>query len=152
MRLGDWPHHPQPKGLIMTETNQVRFLPAADADHEGTHIALTTGHACRVYDVDPIDGKRGTTIPQMFHKHAIAAGCGVVGIIDQVAQAPDPGRQGLVVDAIAAIIEQGNADDLTKDGRPKAATVNRVAGFTVIKEDLDAAWAVFVESLDDEAQ
>lgn len=137
----------------MTQTNQVRFLPAQEAHDEGTHIALTTGHACRVYETDPKDGKRGTVIPTMFHKPAIASGCGVVGIAEQeLEQEPDANKQELIVEAISKVIEAGNESDLDGQGRPKLASVKKTAGFNILKGDLDAAWEAFVESLDDDSQ
>ena len=131
-------------------SNEVRFLPAPGSDPaEGTHISLTSGHACRVYETGP-DGKKGTVIPMMFRKHAVAIGCGIVGIEESAPAPKAEGKQDLIVAAIIQLIEADDADALDGNGRPKLAEVKKVAGFNVLKKELDDAWAVFVEQRDDE--
>lgn len=130
--------------------DNVRFLPNPADSEEGTHIAMTSGHACRVYAVSPVDGEKGTAIPMMFRKAAIAAGCGIVGIEEPAPVKQDQEtRQGLIVKAIAEIVEVGSAGDLEGDGRPKIDAVKKVAGFNVTKKQFDDAWGVFIESLED---
>lgn len=130
--------------------NEVRFLPAPGSDPvEGTHIALTSGHACRVFASGP-DGKKGTAIPVMFRKHAVAMGCGIVGIEEPAPPPKEEGKQDLIVAAITQLVEAGIPDTLDGNGRPKLAEVKKAAGFNVQKKEMDDAWAVFVEQLDDE--
>lgn len=132
-------------------SNEVRFLPAPGSDPaEGTHISLTSGHACRVFETGP-DGKKGTVIPMMFRKHAVAIGCGIVGIEESEPQQSDETKQELIVAAITRLIEADAPDTLDGNGRPKLAEIKKVAGFNVLKKELDDAWIVFVEQLDDEA-
>lgn len=130
--------------------NEVRFLPAPGSDPaEGTHISLTSGHACRVFAIGP-DGKKGTAIPMMFRKHAVAVGCGIVGIEEPAPAPKEEGKQDLIVAAITQLIEAGSPDTLDGNGRPKLAEVKKVAGFNVLKKDLDDAWGVFVAQLGDD--
>lgn len=130
--------------------DNVRFLPAAGADHEGTVVGLLSGHVCRVYEVSPVDGERGTVIPQRFRKAAIAAGCGIVGLEDSE---PDTGdkqdKQSLLVAAIERIIEADDPNSLDGNGRPKLANLKKEAGMGVTKSEADAAWAAFVADLDE---
>jgi len=129
--------------------DNVRFLPADGDDREGTHISMTSGHACRVYAVGP-DGKPGTWIPLKFRKLAIAAGCGIVGIEEPKAPKQDAAtKQGLIVDAITKLVEGNDPETLEGDGRPKTDAVAKEVGFNVTKKMADDAWAVFVESLED---
>lgn len=132
------------------ERDNVRFLPAEDADHEGTQVALASSHITRVYEVSPEDGERGTWIHQRFRKAAIAAGCSIVGIGDhEEPDAEDNSKEALIIAAIEKIVEADVADTLDGDGRPKLDAVKKTAGFTVKKAELDAAWAKFVADLDD---
>jgi hypothetical protein len=129
--------------------SELRFLPNPDSDHEGTQVALLTGHITRVYETGP-DGKPGTAIELRFHKAAISAGCSVVGMADPLEQkALDQDRQTLILDAIESVLDSGDADDLDANGKPKLAAVKAAAGFNLSKSDLDAAFAVFMASLDD---
>lgn len=135
----------------MTDRDNVRFLPAEGADeHEGTHIALLSGHACRVYEVSREDGKRGTWIDKRFRKAAIAAGCGILGLEEEpkAHTGINPGNKALIVTAIGNIIDSGNEDDIDANDRPKLSAVKRVAGFNVSKTELDAAWAEYINGLD----
>jgi len=132
----------------MTKDN-VRFLPAEGDEREGTHIAMTSGHACRVYKVGP-DGKPGTHIPVLFRKEAIARGCGIVGIDEpKPAKIDATTKQSLIVDAIGKVLDTDNPDDLQGDGRPKIEIISELAGFSVTKKMYDDAFGVFQDSLED---
>lgn len=132
----------------MTQDN-VRFLPDPDADHEGTQVALTSGHVARVYLVGP-DGQRGTWLPQRFRKAAIAVGCGIVGVeeFQETVQAPND-KHSLIVGAIERLIDADDAETLEGNGRPKLANLKKESGVNITKSEADAAWATFVESLDE---
>lgn len=129
--------------------DNVRFLPAPDADPlEGTPISLLSGHSCRVYETGT-DGERGTWIHQKFRKHAIAAGCGIVGMEEHIeAVAARPDKMELTVKAIEALIEANDPNSLDGNGRPKLANLKKQAGFGITKEEADAAWSAFEASLD----
>ncbi|HGW4494025.1 TPA: hypothetical protein ACNIE0_000449 [Pseudomonas aeruginosa] len=130
--------------------DNVRFLPAEDADHEGTQVALSSSHITRVYDVSPEDGKRGTWIHQRFRKAAIAAGCSIVGIGDHEEPEGDDGSKlALIVVAIEKLVETNAPETLNNEGKPKLAAVKKTAGIGITKTELDAAWAKFVADLDD---
>lgn len=130
--------------------DNVRFLPAEDADHEGTQVALSSSHVTRVYDVSPEDGKDGTWIHPRFRKAAIAAGCSIVGIGEHEEPEGDDGSKlALIVTAIEKLVEANDPETLDGDGRPKLAAVKKAAGIGIKKEELDAAWAKFVADLDD---
>ncbi|MBG4448721.1 hypothetical protein I5F71_02815 [Pseudomonas aeruginosa] len=132
------------------ERDNVRFLPAEDADHEGTQVALSSSHITRVYDVCPEDGKPGTWIHPRFRKAAIAAGCSIVGIGDHdELDGGDNSKQALIVAAIEKLVEANDPETLDAEGRPKLDAVKKTAGIGIKKAELDAAWAVFVAGLDD---
>lgn len=127
--------------------NELRLLPK-EGDY--THVALKSGHACRVHAISPKDGKPGTVIPQRFHEAAFAAGCRAVGIggfVDQEAQ--DSGKHALIMAAIESIIDTGDQEDLDGTGRPTLKAVKAQAGVGVTRVELDAAWAEFTNSLAD---
>lgn len=133
-----------------TKRDNVRFLPADGADHEGTQVALSSSHITRVYDVSPDDGKEGTWIHQRFRKAAIAAGCSIVGIGEHAEPDGDDGSKlALIVTAIEKLVEANDPETLDGEGRPKLAAVKKTAGIGIKKEELDAAWAKFVTDLDD---
>lgn len=132
----------------MTQDN-VRFLPAQDSDHEGTHLAMTSGHACRVHAIGP-DGKPGTWIPPKFRKMAIAAGCGIVGIEEPKAPRVDnTTKQSLIVEAIGTVLERNDPEELQGDGRPNVEAIKAIVGFNVTKKMYDDAFGVFSDALED---
>ncbi|RQH69987.1 hypothetical protein IPC102_09440 [Pseudomonas aeruginosa] len=133
-----------------TKRDNVRFLPADDADHEGTQVALSSSHITRVYEVSPDDGERGTWIHPRFRKAAIAAGCSIVGIGNHEGpEGDDSSKLALIVAAIEKLVEANDPETLDNEGKPKLAAVKKTAGIGVTKTELDAAWAKFVADLDD---
>ncbi|WP_289535018.1 hypothetical protein [Pseudomonas sp. SO81] len=116
-------------------------------------MASTDSHSCVVYLVDPQDGKKGTVVPDRFRRLAIADGCGVVGL---ESADEDGGSQeeltGLIVAAIAAVMERQDPAELGGDGRAKVGAVAKQAGFKVTKVQFDEAWPKYVDGLgaDDE--
>lgn len=135
----------------VTKRDNVRFLPAEDADHEGTQVALSSSHITRVYDVSPEDGKPGTWIHPRFRKAAIAAGCSIVGIGEhEEPEGGDGSKLALIVAAIEKLVEANDPAAQEADGRPKLAAVKKAAGIGIKKEELDAAWAKFVADLEEE--
>lgn len=136
----------------MSNTNAPRFLPARGDEAEGTHIALTSGHACRIHAISPVDGERGTCIPERFRREAVARGCGIVGISEQDDDVDDdaPTPQSLIVDAIRSVIEKDDKEQLQGNGRPKLDVLVQIVGFNVTKAQYTKAWAAFEAELDED--
>lgn len=135
----------------MSNTNAPRFLPARGDEAEGTHIALTSGHACRIHAISPADGERGTCIPERFRREAVARGCGIVGISEQEDDVDDnaPTPQSLIVDAIRTVIEKDDKEQLQRNGRPKLDVLVQIVGFNVTKAQYTKAWNAFEAELDE---
>lgn len=128
--------------------DNVRFLPAPGADHEGTQVALTSGHIARVYEVGP-DGEPGTWLPHRFRKSAVAAGCGIVGMQDQMGSEPERhDKSALIVAAIERLVDADDPNSLESNGRPKLAYLKKEAGVGITKSEADAAWSAFVADLE----
>jgi|GEM_PF-5375626 len=134
----------------MTKKQEIRFLPAPGSDEEGTHIALTSGHACRVHAISPVDGKAGTVIPESFRRQAIAIGCGIVGVDEPAAQKPAETQADLIKRAITQVIDEGIQGKLEGDGRPTLKAVSEKAGFNVTKAQFTKVWNKFVAELEEE--
>lgn len=133
-------------------SNQPRFLPPENKAE--FHLASTDGHSCVIYKISPEDNKPGTIIPDRFRKLAVGEGCGVVGLDFQGEEGGVTDKTGLIIAAIAAVLDRQQADELEGDGRPKLAAVGKQAGFKVTKTQFDAAWPQYVDGLgaDDEGQ
>lgn len=131
-------------------SNQPRFLPPEGKTE--FHLATTEGHSCVIYKISPEDNKPGTVIPDRFRKLAVGEGCGVVGLDFQGEEGGVTDKTGLIIAAIAAVLDRQQADELEGDGRPKLAAVGKQAGFKVTKTQFDAAWPQYVDGLgtDDE--
>ena len=100
-------------------------------------IGLTTGHTLVVrHDKD------GTNVPVQFRKEAIAKGCVPVGVGAE--DVPDPQaeetRQGRIAATIEQMLDGGNEEDFTADGKPDLRALSRMAGFSISREERDAAW------------
>ena len=104
-----------------------------------------------IFGHSAIVGEEWTTVPEVLHRDAMAAGCiceqNVVETKAPVAEtAPDAPKQ--VVDEATVIREvlevmlvRGEDGDFTADGTPNAKVVSKLAGMNVRKE---AVMAVFV--------
>jgi len=53
---------------------------------------------------------------------------------------PEVVEEDPLVVALEGLIEEGNPENFKKDGTPKAAVVNKLAGKAVTTEERDAAW------------
>ncbi|WFS20644.1 hypothetical protein P9K38_10010 [Pseudomonas sp. 905_Psudmo1] len=130
-------------------SNAPRFLPPKGLDM--LHLANTDGHSCVIYRVDPADGKPGSVIPDRFRKQAVGEGCDVVGLnLNEPEQGDELTKNGLIMAAIKAVMERQNPEELAGDSRPKVAAISKQAGFKVTKEQFEAVWPQFVESLGEE--
>ena len=101
------------------------------------HIALTTGHTAVV----PPDG---VELNPMFHKEASARGA---VCFDENAHAvaltmtPEV-RKAAISAAMKGMLDGANEGDFTADGKPNLAKLKNRVGFTVSREEADAAWSV----------
>lgn len=128
-----------------------RFLPPKGKSEH--HMAGTDGHSCVIYLIDPNDQKKGTVIPERFRRQAVGDNCGIVGLESEEEPGGNPEElTGLIVAAIAAVMERQSPDELGGDGRAKVAAVTKQAGFKVTKAQFDEAWPKYVDGLgaDDE--
>lgn len=126
-------------------SNQPRFLPP-----EGKaefHLAGTDGHSCVIHRVSPEDNKPGTIIHDRFRKLAIGEGCGVVGLDFNEGDQSAATKNDLIIQAMGAVLNRQQDDELEGDGRPKIAAVSKQAGFKVTKPQYEAAWPLYLRSL-----
>ena len=71
---------------------------------------------------------------------------GAVRVVEAPPPPPEPEPEPEVVEedplvvALEGLIEEGNPENFKKDGTPKAAVVNKLAGKAVTTEERDAAW------------
>lgn len=131
-------------------SNNPRFLPPEG--RMSIQLANTDGHSFVIDAINPEDGKPGTEVPLRFRKMAIAEGCGIVGIDtgDGQDNTSDTEKTDLIIKAIAAVMERQAPEELNGDGRPTIAALKKQAGFGVNKGQFEAAWPLYVESLDDD--
>lgn len=100
-------------------------------------VGLTSGHT-KVITHKP----EGTDVPPMFRKEAIARGCVPVGV-GADAEAPqetEKTKQEQIIAAIEQMLDGGNEEDFTADGKPDVRALSRMAGFQIAREERDAAW------------
>lgn len=57
-----------------------------------------------------------------------------------VGYAPDPDRIAKIAEAIEALIEEGDPDNLTQAGQPRVSAVSGFVGFEVTREEVLAAF------------
>lgn len=129
--------------------NEPRFLPPQGMSVH--HISRTDGHSVVIHSISPDDQKPGTPIPLSFRAAAIGDGCGIVGIdLASTGPSTNTDKTALIAAAIAAVMERQDQAELEGDGRPSLAAVKKQAGFGVTKAQLEAAWVVYMDSLDAE--
>lgn len=99
-------------------------------------IGLTSGHTA-VVTTD------GNELAAMFHKEAIARGCLPVGIPgeDHAGEASAFDRSAVIAKAIDGMLDGASEGDFTADGKPDVRKLSGYCGFTVSREERDAAWA-----------
>lgn len=111
---------------------------------EPLQIALTTGHTTVITP-------EGNDIPLMFNREAIARGAIPVGIpgaeealaaLNGTAGAPAAGRPQAIQAALQAMLDGGEEGDFTEAGKPNLVKLKSRLGFSVTREEVDAAWAI----------
>lgn len=102
---------------------------------EPIHIALTTGHTALVT-------QEGVTLDPMFHREASARGAIAFdeSPVGTTTTAPLD-RQAAVLAVVKAMLDGNDPEDFTAEGKPNLVKVKTKAGFTVTREEADAAFA-----------
>jgi hypothetical protein len=102
---------------------------------EDVHIALTTGHTALITP-------DGVELDKVFHKEAIARGCLPEGVEED--KKPEGGgfdRMQVITDTLNAMVDGSDEKDFKGDGTPNLKSLTTKVGFTVSREEADAAWA-----------
>lgn len=101
------------------------------------HLALTSGHTFVV----PHDG---VEVPAVFQAEALSKGA----VPAEGETSPAPAslnvavRTEAVEAALRAMLDSGDESEFTADGKPNLAKLKNRVGFTVSREEADAAWTV----------
>lgn len=104
-------------------------------NHENLHIALTSGHTCAITP-------EGNDVPAIFHREAIARGALPGGIsVEEPSSEPGFNRKQAIVDALNLMLDGGDENDFTNQGKPDLRKLNARLGFQVAREEADAAWS-----------
>ncbi|QTD44554.1 hypothetical protein [Ottowia testudinis] len=102
---------------------------------EPLHISLTSGHTM----VIPSD--EGVEVPEAFQREAIHRGAVLAGGGTPEAQTQIVNRQLVLRETLAAMIAGADKEDFTGDGKPNLMRLKSKAGFSVTREEADAAFA-----------
>ena len=99
------------------------------------YMGLTSGHTF-VVGPDLIE------VPKIFHRQAVAEGCIPEGMdsLPSEDNTPSDTKHTLIVAAVRKMVEAADAADFTNDGKPDTRKLSARVGFTVLKEERDAAW------------
>jgi hypothetical protein len=107
------------------------FIPPTS---EPVHIALRNGHTAIVTEA-------GNELPDEFHREAIARGCRLQGSAEpEELLSASKSKTQIIHDAIQLMLDGANEGDFTGDGKPNLTALSRLAGFTVTRDERDAAW------------
>lgn len=102
------------------------------------HLALTSGHTFVV----PHDG---VTVPAVFLNEALSKGA-VVAEGETTPLSPVAltvaARTETIEAALRAMLNSGEESEFTADGKPNLTKLKNRVGFTVSREEADAAWSV----------
>lgn len=104
------------------------------------HISLTSGHTTVVTP-------DGNEIPTIFNKEAIARGAvPITGEEAPAAGVSTDGRAQLIQSALQAMVDGSDEGDFTADGKPNLTKVKARLGFSVTRDEVDAAWAIVADA------
>lgn len=111
----------------------MKFYPPEGAQE--LQIALTSGHTCLITE-------DGNEIPALFHKEAIAKGCRIENVVDAKVDSADPqfDRRAKIAEAIDDMVDAGDQEEFTNDGKPDVRAVSKRVGFNVTREERDEIW------------
>lgn len=101
---------------------------------EPLHVALLSGHTC-------IIPPEGAELEQMFHREAISRGA-VPGSVTEEEKPAAGGfdRAQVITAAMNSMLDGGDEEDFTNDGKPDLRKLNARVGFKVSREEADAIW------------
>ncbi|WP_428414388.1 hypothetical protein [Methylibium sp.] len=104
------------------------------------YMALTSGHTFVV-------GPELIEVPKLFHRQAVMEGCIPEGMdsLPKDDDTPSATKQSMIEAAMRKMVAEANTDDFTNDGKPDTRKLSARVGFTVLKEERDAAWEVVGE-------
>lgn len=98
-------------------------------------LALTSGHTAVV-------GPKFEELDARFHREAIANGCLPYGTKVEAPMADTSfDRRKVVIEAINAMLDGAEEGDFTSDGKPDTQKLSDKVGFTVDRQERDAAFA-----------
>lgn len=101
---------------------------------EDLNIALTSGHTCVITPA-------GNDVPAIFHREAIARGALPGGIaVEEPNSEPVFNRHQAIVDALNQMLDGGDENDFTNQGKPDLRKLNGRLGFQIAREEADAVW------------
>ncbi|SFE19119.1 hypothetical protein [Paracidovorax konjaci] len=105
---------------------------------EPIHVGLLTGHTALITP-------EGVELPAIFHKEASARGAIAFdeGPASTVGESTVD-RQAAIAAVIKAMLDGSDPEDFTADGKPNLTKVKARAGFTVTREEADAAFLAAV--------
>lgn len=104
---------------------------------EPMHIGLTTGHTL----VIPADDE-GVEVPLIFRREALSRGAVVPGEVIDPEKAEKSGfdRTETIRGALNDMLDGGNEDDFTGDGKPNLRKLSARLGFQASREEVDKVW------------
>lgn len=106
--------------------------------NEPMHIGLTSGHTL----VIPADDE-GIEVPLVFRREALSRGAVVPGEIIDPEKNEKAGfdRAETIRGVLNDMLDGGNEEDFTADGKPNLRKLNARLGFQASREEADKAWA-----------
>ena len=99
------------------------------------HVALTSGHTMVIPAED-----EGVDVPQMFLREAMARGAVLVEGGTAEVRTQTLNRQIVLRETLEGMINGGDKDDFTADGKPNLMRLKAKTGFPVTREEADAAF------------
>lgn len=101
---------------------------------EPLQIALTSGHTCTI-------STDGNDVPAIFHREAIARGALPGGIaLEDPESDPAFNRKQAIIESLNQMLDGGDENDFTNQGKPDLRKLNARLGFQVAREEADSAW------------
>lgn len=101
------------------------------------HLALTSGHTFIV-------PHGGGEVPAVFQAEALSKGA----VVAEGETTPSPAsltvavRAETIEAALRAMLDSGDESEFTADGKPNLTKLKNRVGFTMSREEADAAWPV----------